>query len=83
MAIFGDAVGEAKTAAGKKVQGSFIPLRVAAERLKVHPSTLKRWLKNKKVQGVRPYRNNRKHWLVAEDDIAKLREYKDAVEPAD
>ncbi len=68
------AIGEAVSEAGRTVKGNFVSLREVATRVKVHPSTILRWVKAKKVK-VTGYKNHMGHWVFRDEDIPKFEEY--------
>jgi len=72
------AIGEAKTPGGRTVQGAFVSLREVAKLVKVHSSTILRWLGKEKVT-VSKYKNRKGHWVFRKADVAKFKEFAKSV----
>jgi predicted site-specific integrase-resolvase len=73
--------GEARTPNGKTVKGSFLYLREVADRIGVHPSTILRWVKEKKVK-VTGYKDRRGYWVFREADLSKFESHARDIRPA-
>jgi len=58
----------------------FDSVKKVAEEIDVHPSTLKRWLRQKKVAGVQWGRDQRNWIVIKKEHIAKLKAYKTGVQ---
>lgn len=57
----------------------FVQVSKVAEELGVHPSTVKRWLKNGTVKGV-TWGRDRRGWIhVQRDSVGLLKTYRDSV----
>ena len=72
MAKIGKRIGEQRLADFRRV-------REVAEELKLNTQTLKRWLKENRVDGV-IWGRDRRNWIyIHRDSIKLIREYRDAI----
>lgn len=65
--------------AGKKQLG----LAAAAEAVGVHPATIIRWLKERRVLSVKRKKNARGHWVFTDVDVTALKSYKESIQDLD
>jgi DNA-binding transcriptional regulator YhcF (GntR family) len=72
MAQIGGTIGSGR-------RDDFASVREAAEEVGINPTTLKRWLKEKKVPGVVWGKDARGWLLVEKKSISKLKEHKNEV----
>ncbi len=55
---------------------NYIPIKEVAQdpRIKKHPQTLKKWIKDHKIK-IRAGKDQKGHWVIHKNDIQKIEEY--------